>query len=194
MDKCTVWIITSHVSAVVHKPGQKQNFLKLWIFTILSFSQSENTQPKILLFLQKSKNKASRSHSSTAKSAFTSSHNFTTYNLMKTNYNLDSTTMFQEVSKQSNQGHSSNHRPHRLQPICLLQAGENARWKKKGDTALTSIRKSPVLRPACHATPPSSTDSKYCRAGKAGVGVNSSMGVSAEIHNKSFEYRSFSLS
>lgn len=66
--------------------------------------------------------------------------------------------------------------------------------KKKGDTALTSIRKSPVLRPACHATPPSSTDSKYCRAGKAGVGVNSSMGVSAEIHNKSFEYRSFSLS
>lgn len=45
--------------------------------------------------------------------------------------------------------------------------------------ALTSMRKSPVLSPACHATPPSSTDSRYCRAGKAGVGVNSSMGVSA---------------
>lgn len=43
----------------------------------------------------------------------------------------------------------------------------------------TSIRKSPVLRPACQATPPSSTDSRYCRAGNAGVGVNSSMGVSA---------------
>lgn len=43
----------------------------------------------------------------------------------------------------------------------------------------TSIRKSPVLSPACQATPPSSTDSRYCRAGKAGVGVNSSMGVSA---------------
>lgn len=43
----------------------------------------------------------------------------------------------------------------------------------------TSIKKSPVLRPACHATPPSSTDSKYCKAGKAGVGVNSSIGVSA---------------
>lgn len=43
----------------------------------------------------------------------------------------------------------------------------------------TSIRKSPVRSPACHATPPSSTDSRYCRAGKAGVGVNSSMGVSA---------------
>lgn len=43
----------------------------------------------------------------------------------------------------------------------------------------TSIKKSPVLSPACHATPPSSTDSKYCRAGNAGVGVNSSMGVSA---------------
>lgn len=45
--------------------------------------------------------------------------------------------------------------------------------------ALTSMRKSPVLSPACHATPPSSTDSRYCSAGKAGVGVNSSMGVSA---------------
>ncbi len=43
----------------------------------------------------------------------------------------------------------------------------------------TSMRKSPVLSPACHATPPSSTDSRYCNAGKAGVGVNSSMGVSA---------------
>lgn len=43
----------------------------------------------------------------------------------------------------------------------------------------TSIKKSPVLSPACHATPPSSTDSRYCRAGNAGVGVNSSMGVSA---------------
>lgn len=43
----------------------------------------------------------------------------------------------------------------------------------------TSIRKSPVLSPACQATPPSSTDSRYCSAGNAGVGVNSSMGVSA---------------
>lgn len=41
----------------------------------------------------------------------------------------------------------------------------------------TSIRKSPILRPALQATPPSSTDSRYCRAGKAGVGVNSSIGV-----------------
>ena len=41
------------------------------------------------------------------------------------------------------------------------------------------MRKSPVRSPACHATPPSSTDSRYCSAGKAGVGVNSSMGVSA---------------
>ena len=49
----------------------------------------------------------------------------------------------------------------------------------ENEAALTSIRKSPVLSPACHATPPSSTDSRYCRAGKAGVGVNSSMGVSA---------------
>lgn len=47
----------------------------------------------------------------------------------------------------------------------------------------TSIKKSPVLRPACHATPPSSTDSKYCKAGKAGVGVNSSIGVSASKIN-----------
>lgn len=41
------------------------------------------------------------------------------------------------------------------------------------------MRKSPVLNPALHATPSRSTDSRYCRAGKAGVGVNSSMGVSA---------------
>lgn len=47
----------------------------------------------------------------------------------------------------------------------------------KGTENCTSIRKSPILRPALQATPPSSTDSRYCRAGKAGVGVNSSMGV-----------------
>lgn len=52
--------------------------------------------------------------------------------------------------------------------------------QKDMNTAVpTSIKKSPVLSPACHATPPSSTDSRYCRAGNAGVGVNSSMGVSA---------------
>lgn len=51
--------------------------------------------------------------------------------------------------------------------------------RRAASRAPTSIRKSPVLSPACHATPPSSTDSRYCRAGKAGVGVNSSMGVSA---------------
>lgn len=45
--------------------------------------------------------------------------------------------------------------------------------------SLTSMRKSPLRSPARQATPPSSTDSRYCRAGKAGVGVNSSMGVSA---------------
>lgn len=50
-------------------------------------------------------------------------------------------------------------------------------YKSKG--FLTSMRKSPVLSPALHATPSRSTDSRYCRAGKAGVGVNSSMGVSA---------------
>lgn len=44
---------------------------------------------------------------------------------------------------------------------------------------LTSIRKSPVLSPAFHATPSTSTDSRYCKAGNAGVGVNSSIGVSA---------------
>lgn len=72
--------------------------------------------------------------------------------------------------------------------ICLtmldqvLQLNCTCRYNKNrfgNGAALTSIRKSPVLSPACHATPPSSTDSKYCRAGKAGVGVNSSMGVSA---------------
>lgn len=41
------------------------------------------------------------------------------------------------------------------------------------------MRKSPVLRPALQATPSTSTDSRYCSAGKAGVGVNSSIGVSA---------------
>lgn len=41
------------------------------------------------------------------------------------------------------------------------------------------MRKSPIRSPARHATPPSSTDSRYCSAGKAGVGVNSSMGVCA---------------
>lgn len=48
----------------------------------------------------------------------------------------------------------------------------------------TSIRKSPILSPALQATPPSSTDSRYCRAGKAGVGVNSSMGVWAADENR----------
>ncbi|TNN50442.1 hypothetical protein EYF80_039368 [Liparis tanakae] len=32
------------------------------------------------------------------------------------------------------------------------------------------MRKSPILRPALQATPPSSTDSRYCSAGNAGVG------------------------
>lgn len=41
------------------------------------------------------------------------------------------------------------------------------------------MRKSPVLRPALQATPSTSTDSRYCRAGNAGVGANSSIGVSA---------------
>lgn len=41
------------------------------------------------------------------------------------------------------------------------------------------MRKSPVRSPALQATPSTSTDSRYCSAGKAGVGVNSSMGVSA---------------
>lgn len=50
----------------------------------------------------------------------------------------------------------------------------------KGRVPLTSMRKSPVLRPALQATPSTSTDSRYWRAGNAGVGVNSSMGVSAE--------------
>lgn len=45
---------------------------------------------------------------------------------------------------------------------------------------ITSMRKSPVLRPALQATPSTSTDSRYWRAGNAGVGVNSSIGVSAE--------------
>ncbi|KAG7276737.1 hypothetical protein CRUP_030354, partial [Coryphaenoides rupestris] len=44
---------------------------------------------------------------------------------------------------------------------------------------VTSMRKSPVLRPALQATPSTSTDSRYCSAGNAGVGVNSSIGVSA---------------
>lgn len=55
----------------------------------------------------------------------------------------------------------------------------------------TSIRKSPILRPALHATPPSSTDSRYCRAGKAGVGVNSSMGVWAGDAMKIWQVRIF---
>lgn len=41
------------------------------------------------------------------------------------------------------------------------------------------MRKSPVRSPALQATPSTSTDSRYWSAGKAGVGVNSSMGVSA---------------
>lgn len=47
----------------------------------------------------------------------------------------------------------------------------------KTHLVFTSMRKSPILRPALQATPPSSTDSRYCSAGNAGVGVNSSMGV-----------------
>lgn len=46
------------------------------------------------------------------------------------------------------------------------------------------MRKSPVLSPALQATPSTSTDSRYCSAGKAGVGVNSSMGVSATQKQK----------
>lgn len=46
-------------------------------------------------------------------------------------------------------------------------------------SGLTSSRKSPVRSPALQATPSTSTDSRYCSAGKAGVGVNSSIGVSA---------------
>lgn len=57
----------------------------------------------------------------------------------------------------------------------------------------TSIKKSPVLRPACHATPPSSTDSKYCKAGKAGVGVNSSIGVSALKINTTLKKESYGV-
>lgn len=48
---------------------------------------------------------------------------------------------------------------------------------KSSQLCLTSMRKSPILRPALQATPPSSTDSRYCSAGNAGVGVNSSIGV-----------------
>lgn len=50
---------------------------------------------------------------------------------------------------------------------------------RTGQVSLTSMRKSPVRSPALQATPSTSTDSRYCSAGKAGVGVNSSMGVSA---------------
>lgn len=53
---------------------------------------------------------------------------------------------------------------------------------KEATSGLTSIRKSPIRRPDRHATPPSSTDSRYCRAGKAGVGLNSSTGVWAGDH------------
>lgn len=49
----------------------------------------------------------------------------------------------------------------------------------RGRPSLTSMRKSPVRSPALQATPSTSTDSRYWSAGKAGVGVNSSMGVSA---------------
>ena len=59
--------------------------------------------------------------------------------------------------------------------------GTGSREKPLGGwgPGLTSMRKSPIRSPARHATPPSSTDSRYCSAGKAGVGVNSSMGVCA---------------
>lgn len=57
---------------------------------------------------------------------------------------------------------------------------------------VTSIRKSPVRSPALHATPSRSTDSRYCSAGNAGVGVNSSIGVSAgsreHTHKKQLKY------
>lgn len=51
-------------------------------------------------------------------------------------------------------------------------------------SGLTSIRKSPVRSPALQATPSTSTDSRYWSAGKAGVGVNSSIGVSATKHKQ----------
>lgn len=51
-------------------------------------------------------------------------------------------------------------------------------------SGLTSIRKSPVRSPALQATPSTSTDSRYWSAGKAGVGVNSSIGVSATKHKE----------
>lgn len=50
------------------------------------------------------------------------------------------------------------------------------------------MRKSPVRSPALQATPPWSTDSRYCRAGNAGVGANSSMGVSALNRKKKKKY------
>jgi hypothetical protein len=52
------------------------------------------------------------------------------------------------------------------------------RLESRGEM-VTSMRKSPVLSPALQATPSTSTDSRYWRAGNAGVGVNSSIGVSA---------------
>ena len=73
-----------------------------------------------------------------------------------------------------------DHWPHRQDHRSSPQrAGALPRQKETNTGVPTSIKKSPVLSPACHATPPSSTDSRYCRAGNAGVGVNSSMGVSA---------------
>jgi len=78
---------------------------------------------------------------------------------------------FCPFSKQWLSHHSKTHtHTHKNNTVSL--------WKR--NRFLTSMRKSPVLRPAFHATPPSSTDSRYCKAGNAGVGVNSSMGVSAK--------------
>lgn len=74
-----------------------------------------------------------------------------------------------------------------------LQLHHTCSYNRKR-AALTSMRKSPVLSPACHATPPSSTDSRYCSAGKAGVGVNSSMGVSAARRGRTEETQSVTQS
>lgn len=64
-------------------------------------------------------------------------------------------------------------------PVHLATGGNRSETEtnRRCNRGNTSMRKSPILRPALHATPPSSTDSRYCRAGNAGVGVNSSMGV-----------------
>lgn len=78
-----------------------------------------------------------------------------------------------------------------MTPVSVLQnyfflhrSWIESKCKASVNMPVTSMRKSPILRPALHATPPSSTDSRYCSAGNAGVGVNSSMGVWAVDDNK----------